>query len=57
MAQAMEISDALQQHGGPGAEAREAVGGPLFEGVNLDAVFDKLPELLEQDKAFADFLA
>ncbi|WP_256721036.1 hypothetical protein [Pseudomonas putida] len=53
----MEISDALQQHGGPGAEAREAVGGPLFEGVNLDAVFDKLPELLEQDKAFADFLA
>ncbi len=57
MAQAMEICDALEQHGGPSAEARNTLGGPLFDGVDLDALFDKLPQVLEQDKAFADFLA
>ncbi|MEE1920507.1 HDOD domain-containing protein [Pseudomonas sp. 148P] len=57
IAQAMEICDALEQHGGPGVEARNALGGPLFEGVDLDGLFEKLPVVLEQDKAFADFLA
>lgn len=57
IAQAMEIFDALEQHGGPTGEAREALGGPLFEEVDLDLLFEKLPFVLEQDKAFADYLA
>ncbi|NIF24844.1 HDOD domain-containing protein [Pantoea sp. Tr-811] len=57
IAQAMEVCDALEQHGGPTDEARDALGGPLFEGVDLVLLFEKLPFVLEQDKAFADFLA
>ncbi|MFK3775282.1 HDOD domain-containing protein [Pseudomonas sp. NPDC089406] len=57
VAQAMEVLDALEQHGGPTLEARDSLGGPLFEGIDLVALFDKLPQVLEQDKSFADFLA
>ncbi|WDY55992.1 HDOD domain-containing protein [Pseudomonas sp. PSKL.D1] len=57
IAQAMEICDALEQHGGATTEACDSLGGPLFEGVDLNALFDKLAQVLEQDKAFADFLA
>ncbi|BDM23472.1 HDOD domain-containing protein [Pseudomonas sp. LRP2-20] len=57
IAQAMEVFDALEQHGGPTDEARDALGGPLFEEVDLDLLFEKLPFMLEQDKAFTDYLA
>lgn len=56
IAQAVLISEALQAHEGANDNARESLGGPIFEGVNLDAVFVALPAVLEADKAFAQLL-
>lgn len=56
VAQAMLISDALETHGGATPEARQAVEGPLTEGIDLDALFAGLPAVLEADKAFAELL-
>lgn len=56
IAQAILISDALNQHGGPTPDAQEAVNGPLLEGVDLDRLFDSLPAVLEADKAFEQLL-
>jgi len=57
VAQALTISDALDNHGGATPEARQAVDGPLFEGIDLDALFAALPAVLEADKAFAELLS
>jgi len=56
LAQAIEISDALHTHGGATDQARQALAGPLFDKVDLDAVFAALPAVLEADKAFAEQL-
>jgi HD-like signal output (HDOD) protein len=56
VAEAIALSDALEAHGGPTDEAKAAVGGPLFEGVDLDKLFAALPPVLEADKAFAQLL-
>ncbi len=56
LAQAICISDALEAHDGATPEARLALEGPLLEGIDLDLLFEKLPALLEADKAFAEQL-
>ncbi len=56
VAQAIAISDALQASAGNTEATREAVSGPLLEGVNLEALFTALPAVLEADKAFAELL-
>ncbi|MGY4531195.1 HD-like signal output (HDOD) protein [Pseudomonas sp. TE3786] len=56
LAQAVLIAEALQSHGGATEEARESLGGPLLEELDLDAVFAALPAVLEADKAFAELL-
>jgi len=56
VAQAIAISDALQANDDDTEEARQAVNGPLLEGVDLDALFVALPAVLEADKAFAELL-
>jgi HD-like signal output (HDOD) protein len=56
LAQAITISEALHSHGGATPEARKAVSGPLFDGVDLDQLFVALPAVLEADKAFAEQL-
>lgn len=53
VAEAIALSDALEEHGGPTDEAKAAVGGPLFDEVDLDKLFAALPPVLEADKAFA----
>ncbi|KPZ00576.1 hypothetical protein ALO43_200259 [Pseudomonas tremae] len=57
VAQAITISDALEAHGGATVQAQQACGGPLMEGVDLDALFAGLPAVLEADKAFSDLLS
>jgi HD-like signal output (HDOD) protein len=56
VAQAILIADALEEHAGVTPEALQAVDGPLFEDVKLDALFADLPAVLEADKAFAELL-
>ena len=56
VAQAILIADALEEHGGVTPEAQEAVNGPLFEEINLEALFKALPGVLEADKAFSELL-
>ncbi len=56
VARAVLIAEALRQHGGINDESRAALGGPLFEGVDMDALFSALPDVLEADKAFAELL-
>ncbi|WP_109512328.1 HDOD domain-containing protein [Pseudomonas ovata] len=57
VAQAIVISDALEEHGGATAQAQESVDGPLFEGIDLALLFNQLPPVLEADKAFAQLLS
>ncbi|WP_437881410.1 HDOD domain-containing protein [Pseudomonas sp. LRF_L74] len=56
VAQAVAIGDALAVHGGPTAQARENIEGPLFDGVDLEKLFAALPAVLEADKAFEALL-
>ncbi|WMR31405.1 histidine kinase, partial [Metapseudomonas otitidis] len=56
LAQAVLVSEALQAHGGATDEARASLDGPLMEGVDLVALFNALPAVLEADKAFAELL-
>ncbi|MCF8985675.1 HDOD domain-containing protein [Pseudomonas syringae] len=57
VAQAITISDALEAHGGATPQAQQASGGPLMEGIDLDALFAGLPAVLEADKAFSELLS
>ncbi|KPW32753.1 putative signal transduction protein [Pseudomonas coronafaciens pv. coronafaciens] len=57
VAQAITVSDALESHGGATPEAQNASGGPLMEGIDLDALFAGLPAVLEADKAFSELLS
>lgn len=56
VAQAVLIAEALRQHEGATQDARDSLEGPLFEGLDLDALFAELPTVLEADKAFAELL-
>ncbi|WP_263144310.1 HDOD domain-containing protein [Pseudomonas sp. RIT-PI-AD] len=56
VAQAVLIAEALRQHGGANAPAQESLEGPLFDGLDLDALFAELPTVLEADKVFAELL-
>ncbi|MBB5862973.1 HD-like signal output (HDOD) protein [Xanthomonas arboricola] len=56
VAQAVQVSDVLHAHGGDTAAAQEAVRGPLMDGVDLDALFAALPDVIEADRAFAELL-
>lgn len=56
VAQAVHVCDALHAHGGVTAAALEAVRGPLLDGVDLDALFAALPEVIAADRAFAELL-
>lgn len=56
LAQSITVSEALQAHGGATPEARQAISGPLYDGVDLDLLFQALPAILEADKAFAEQL-
>ena len=56
VAQAALVADALERHGGATAEARQAVGGPLLDDVDLDALFAALPDVIEADRAFTEML-
>jgi HD-like signal output (HDOD) protein len=53
VAQASEVSDHLQHHGGPSDLAKAQLKDELMSGVDLDLLFDALPQVLEADKAFA----
>ncbi|RMV10029.1 hypothetical protein ALP20_02202 [Pseudomonas coronafaciens pv. coronafaciens] len=57
VAQAITVSDALESHSGATPEAQNASGGPLMEGIDLDALFAGLPAVLEADKAFSELLS
>jgi HD-like signal output (HDOD) protein len=56
VAQAIVLGDALDEHAGATPEAMAAISGPLFEGVDIQALFKALPGVLEADKAFAELL-
>lgn len=56
VAQAVLIAEALRLHNGDLAKTREELDSPLCQGIDLDALFDKLPEVLEADKGFAQLL-
>ena len=57
IAQADEVSDRLQEFGGPTPEAKAQLNDALMQGVDLDLLFDALPAVLEADKAFAELLS
>ncbi|PVZ12511.1 MULTISPECIES: HDOD domain-containing protein [unclassified Pseudomonas] len=57
LAQAILVSDALETYGGLSEEAKESLRTPLFDGVDLDALFQALPPVLEADKQFAELLS
>jgi HD-like signal output (HDOD) protein len=56
VAQAVLIAEALRQHEGDLDKTRAELDSPLCQGIDLDALFDKLPEVLEADKGFAQLL-
>lgn len=56
IARAVLIAQALREHEGINDESRAALNSPLFEGMNMDAIFAALPDILEADKAFAELL-
>jgi hypothetical protein len=47
----------VRTHGGVTEEAKAALNGPLFEGIDRDKLFGALEESLEADKAFAEMLS
>ncbi|MFF7705786.1 HDOD domain-containing protein [Pseudomonas sp. NPDC007930] len=57
LAQAILVADALDSHGGLTDEAKAALGNPLIEKLDLDALFTALAPVIEADKAFAQLLA
>ncbi len=56
IARSVLITEALREHDGINPESRAALNSPLFEGMDMDALFAALPEILEADKAFAELL-
>ncbi len=56
LAQAVLIAEALEQHPDDLQAAQAELDNPLCEDLDLPALFDKLPEVLEADKAFAELL-
>jgi hypothetical protein len=57
IAQAVHIAETVRTHGGVADEAKEALNGPLFEGIDRDQLFAALEQSLEADKAFAQMLS
>ena len=57
IAQAVHIAETVRAHGGVSDEAKEALDGPLFEGIDRDKLFADLDASLEADKAFAELLS
>ena len=57
IAQAVHIAETVRTYGGVTDEAKEALNGPLFEGIDRDQLFASLEESLEADKAFAQMLS
>jgi HD-like signal output (HDOD) protein len=57
VAQACEVSDQLQKHGGPNDQARAELEDELMKGVDLPQLFAALPQVLEADKAFEALLS
>ncbi|WP_277372238.1 HDOD domain-containing protein [Pseudomonas sp. AA-38] len=55
VAQAVAVGEALEADG-LGEKAQKSLEGPLFEEVDLAALFTALPAVLEADKAFAELL-
>lgn len=57
IAQAVHIAETVRAHGGVSDEAKDALDGPLFEGIDRDKLFADLDASLEADKAFAELLS
>lgn len=57
VAQAVLVSDVLRTQGGITAEARDLLSGPLMASVDLDALLEALPQVLEDERSFAEMLA
>ena len=57
IAQAVHIAETVRTYGGVTDDAKEALNGPLFEGIDRDQLFAALEESLEADKAFAQMLS
>jgi HD-like signal output (HDOD) protein len=57
IAQAVHIAQTVRSHGGVTEEAKAALDGPLFEGIERDKLFESLQASLEADKAFAEMLS
>ena len=57
IAQAVHIAETVRAHGGVSDEAKDALDGPLFEGIDRDKLFADLDATLEADKAFAELLS
>ena len=57
IAQAVHIAETVRAHGGVSDEAKDALDGPLFEGIDRDKLFADLEATLEADKAFAELLS
>lgn len=56
MAQAVMIAEAIDQHNGDLEATKNELDSPLCEGLDMEDLFCKLPEVLEADKAFAELL-
>ena len=56
MAQAVMIAEAIDQHNGDLDATKNELDSPLCEGLDMEDLFSKLPEVLEADKAFAELL-
>lgn len=56
MAQAVMIAEAIDQHNGDLEATKNELDNPLCEGLDMEDLFSKLPEVLEADKAFAQLL-
>lgn len=57
VAQAVHIAETVRAHGGVSDKAKNALDGPLFEGIDRDKLFADLDASLEADKAFAELLS
>lgn len=56
MAQAVMIAEAIDQHNSDLEATKNELDSPLCEGLDMEDLFSKLPEVLEADKAFAELL-
>ena len=50
------IAEAIDQHNGDLEATKNELDSPLCEGLDMEDLFSKLPEVLEADKAFAELL-